>query len=120
MPATADLDVSGRWDVSVSFLRGERTHAIQLRQQNSTITGSQSSHQFEGPVSGSVDANGIHLVFSMWHEGTMIAYRLDGFASDDQMRGSVTLGSATHQHQGAINLAQFGPGLFQGVRTAGA
>jgi hypothetical protein len=63
------VDVSGEWDVRVSFLKGERTHRLHLRQQDISITGTQSSPQFEGPVSGSVDAKGIHLVFSTRYEG---------------------------------------------------
>jgi L-seryl-tRNA(Ser) seleniumtransferase len=122
MPATtkaspaAGPDLSGTWDLGVSFLLGERTHRIELRQQDGAITGSQTSHQFAGPVSGSVDASGIHLLFSAWHEGTMIAYRLDGSVADERMQGTVTLGSATQQHQGPVNLAQFGSGVFQAVR----
>ncbi|WP_428483786.1 aminotransferase class V-fold PLP-dependent enzyme [Rhodopila sp.] len=119
-PSVIDLDVSGIWDVDVSFLLGKRRHRIRLRQQDGVVTGSQSSHQFEGPVTGSIDANGIRLVFSMWHEGTMIAYHLDGCVADGRMQGSVTFGSMTHHHQGPINLAQFGPGEFQATRTGDA
>jgi hypothetical protein len=54
----------------------------------------------------------------MWYEGTMIAYQLDGAVNDGQIRGDVTLGSATSHHQGPINLAQFGPARFQATRTA--
>ena len=114
------VDVSGTWDVEVSFLKGQRTHAIQLQQHDGAITGRHDSQQFEGPVTGSVDSTGIHLVFTAWLEGTMVAYRLDGSVADGQMRGDVTLGSATHHHQGPINLAQFGLGWFQGARAKDA
>ena len=49
-PSVPSVDVSGEWDLGVSFTRGERTHRVRLRQQDGVITGSQSSHQFEGPV----------------------------------------------------------------------
>lgn len=114
------VDVSGTWDVAVSFLLGERGHRLRLRQHGGAVTGSHSSHQFEGAVSGSVDGDGVNLVLSMWHEGTLISYRLDGSVADGSMRGEVTLGSATHHHQGPINLAQFGSGRFQGARRAEA
>jgi L-seryl-tRNA(Ser) seleniumtransferase len=112
------LDVSGTWDVEVSFLTGNRLHSMLLRQEAGSIDGSQSSHQFVGPVSGTVDGDRVSLMFSMWYEGTMIAYRLDGGVDDGQIQGDVTLGSATHQHQGPINLAQFGTGRFRATRTA--
>jgi len=112
------MDVSGTWDVEVSFLKGKRTHSMQLQQQAGTISGSQNSHQFAGPVTGNVDGDRVTLLFSMWYEGTMIAYQLDGAVNDGQIHGDVTLGSATSHHQGPINLAQFGPARFQATRTA--
>jgi D-glucosaminate-6-phosphate ammonia-lyase len=110
------VDVSGTWDVEVSFLTGNRQHSMQLRQDAGTINGHQSSHQFSGPVTGTVDGERISIIFSMWYEGTMIAYQLDGGVNDGQIKGDVTLGSATHHHQGPINLAQFGSGRFQATR----
>jgi hypothetical protein len=112
------MDVSGAWDVEVSFLTGKRTHSMQLQQEAGTISGSQNSLQFAGSVTGKVDGDRVKLLFSMWYEGTMIAYQFDGAIGDGQIYGDVTLGSATHHHQGPINLAQFGPGRFQATRTA--
>ena len=113
-------DVSGVWDLGVSFLQGKRTHRLHLHQQDGAITGSQSSPQFEGPVSGRLDADGVHLVFRTRYEGTMIIYSLDGSIADGRMQGQVTLGSATDHHQGPINAAQFGSGRFQGERIGSA
>jgi L-seryl-tRNA(Ser) seleniumtransferase len=113
-PAIPRIDLSGTWDVVVSFLQGERTHRLHLRQQGGAITGSQSSHQFEGPVTGSLDGGDIDLVFHARYEGTVIAYRLHGSVTDGRMQGHVTLGSMTDHHQGPINLAQFGQGRFEG------
>jgi hypothetical protein len=119
-PAAPGVDVSGVWDLGVSFLQGERAHRLHLQQQGGAIIGSQTSHQFEGPVTGSLDADGIHLVFRTRYEGTMIAYSLDGSVADGRMQGNVTLGSSTDHHQGPLNLAQFGSGRFQGERKGSA
>jgi seryl-tRNA(Sec) selenium transferase len=116
--SVSKMDVSGTWDVEVSFLTGKRRHSMQLQQNAGTINGSQSSYQFAGPVTGNIDGDRVNLLFSMWYEGTMIAYQLDGAIKDGQIYGDVTLGSATHHNQGPINLAQFGPGRFQATRTA--
>jgi hypothetical protein len=115
-PAAAGVDVSGVWDMDVSFLQGERTHLLELRQEDGAITGTQSSPQFEGAVTGSLEGDAIRMVFRTRYEGTMIVYRLDGSVSDGRMQGEVTLGSATDHHQGPINAAQFGTGRFQGER----
>ncbi|HET6237607.1 MAG TPA: aminotransferase class V-fold PLP-dependent enzyme [Acetobacteraceae bacterium] len=114
------IDVSGAWDVHVSFLHGERSHRLTLQQQGGAISGSQSSQQFDGPVTGSLDADGIHLIFRTRYEGATISYKLDGAVADGRMQGSVALGSVSDHHQGPINMTQFGTGQFQAVRAGGA
>jgi D-glucosaminate-6-phosphate ammonia-lyase len=118
--SASDIDVSGKWSLSVSFLRGERKHSLRLQQHGGSIAGSQQSHQFDSDVVGNVDGDAVHLVFSTRHEGTTIVYSLDGAVTDGRMHGTVRLGSAPDQHQGPINLAQFGSGSFHGVRTGDA
>ncbi|WP_197082613.1 aminotransferase class V-fold PLP-dependent enzyme [Bradyrhizobium sp. LTSP885] len=118
--STSNADVSGLWNLVIKFLSGERSHRLKLRQHSGSLTGSQQSHQFEGDVVGEIKGDTIHLVFRMRHEGTVIVYSLDGSVADGVMHGKVTLGSAPHQHQGPINLAQFGSGSFQGVRNGEA
>ncbi len=113
------VDVSGVWDMNVSFLHGARAHRLQLQQQGGAITGSQSSQQFDGPVSGTLGGAEIHLVFRTRYEGATISYSLDGTVVDGRMQGSVALGSASDHHQGPINLAQFGTGRFEAVRAGG-
>jgi D-glucosaminate-6-phosphate ammonia-lyase len=118
-PVVPKVDISGAWDVHVSFLHGERSHRLTLQQQNGAITGSQSSQQFEGPVSGSLDADGVHLTFRTRYEGATIFYTLNGAVADGRMQGTVALGSASDHHQGPINRSQFGTGQFQAVRAGG-
>jgi hypothetical protein len=117
-PQAPTTDVSGDWTIDVSFLQGTRSHHIVLRQQDDVVAGSQCSHQFEGPVTGTIHGGRVDLEFSAWHEGAMIAFRLEGAVTDGQMRGQVTLGTATVQRRGPINLAQFGTGSFRGIRTS--
>jgi hypothetical protein len=116
-PAPPKADISGVWEVEVAFLKGERSHRIELRQDGGAVTGNHRSPQFEGSVSGAVDNDSIDLMFTTWYEGAMIAYRLTGSAAGGRMQGDVTLGSATANRLGAINLAQFGSGRFHGVRV---
>lgn len=120
-PAPAPkMDISGAWDMQVSFMHGARTHRLTLQQQGSAITGSQTSQQFEGPVSGSLDAEGVHLEFRTRYEGSTIFYSLDGAVADGTMKGTVSLGTASDHHQGPINKSQFGTGAFQAVRAGAA
>ncbi len=118
-PAVPTIDVSGAWEVHVRFLHGERSHRLTLQQQGGAITGSQSSLQFDGPVTGSLDADVIHLIFRTRDEGATISDQLDGAVADGRMQGTVVLGSASDHHKGPINLTQFGTGQFQAVRAGG-
>jgi L-seryl-tRNA(Ser) seleniumtransferase len=118
-PAVPKIDVSGAWDVHVSFLHGDRSHRLTLQQQGGAITGSQTSQQFEGPVTGSLDDGGIHLIFRTRYEGATISYKLEGKVADGRIQGSVALGSVSDHHQGPINMTQFGTGQFQAVRAGG-
>jgi D-glucosaminate-6-phosphate ammonia-lyase len=126
MPAAAKaaapipkLDVSGAWDLRVNFLHGERTHRLQLKQDGGAITGDQTSLQFDSPVTGSLDADGVHLMFRTRYEGATIFYRLDGTVAGNKIEGNVVLGSGSDHHQGPLNQAQFGSGQFQAVRAGG-
>jgi L-seryl-tRNA(Ser) seleniumtransferase len=117
--AVPKLDVSGAWDVRVNFLFGERTHRLQLKQDGGAITGDQTSQQFDSPVTGSLDADGLHLMFRTRYEGATIFYRLDGTVAGNKIEGNVVLGTGSDHHQGPINQAQFGSGQFQAVRAGG-
>ena len=117
--AVPKLDVSGAWDVRVNFLFGERTHRLQLKQEGGAITGDQTSQQFDSPVTGSLDADGLHLMFRTRYEGATIFYRLDGTVAGNKIEGNVVLGTGSDHHQGPINQAQFGSGQFQAVRAGG-
>jgi L-seryl-tRNA(Ser) seleniumtransferase len=116
VPAAAGVDVSGEWDLGIAFLHGDRAHSLSLRQTGRDVSGTQSSVQFEGPVTGHVAGDAIELLFRTRYEGTVISYRLQGAVSGGRMTGLVTLGSQTDHHQGPINLSQFGTGSFQGER----
>ena len=117
--ATPKLDVSGAWDLRVNFLHGERTHRLQLKQDGGAITGDQTSQMFDSPVTGTLDADGVHLMFRTRYEGATIFYRLDGTVAGNKIEGNVVLGTGSDHHQGPINQAQFGSGQFQAVRAGG-
>jgi D-glucosaminate-6-phosphate ammonia-lyase len=112
----AVLDLSGNWNVRVQFLHGERTHRLRLHQQGSRLSGSQQSEQFESDVTGRLAAQHVRMEFETRHEGSAIAYRFEGTASDGRMQGEVVLGSATDSHRGPVNLSQFGKGQWQAER----
>jgi uncharacterized pyridoxal phosphate-dependent enzyme len=111
-------DLSGEWEVRVSFLHGARTHRLRLHQKGDALTGDQSSELFAGNVVGRLTGRGVCLTLTDRYEGSTISYRLDGEVADQRMSGTVVLGSASDHHQGPINLAQFGSGQWQAQRRA--
>jgi L-seryl-tRNA(Ser) seleniumtransferase len=111
-------DVSGEWEVRVSFLHGARTHRLRLRQNGDALSGDQTSEQFTGSVVGRLTTRGVCLTLTDRYEGSTICYRLDGEIADQRMSGTVVLGSASDHHRGPVNLAQFGSGEWQALRRA--
>ncbi|MGH7124896.1 MAG: hypothetical protein ACREFI_11030, partial [Stellaceae bacterium] len=110
-------EIAGEWDLRVKFLRGERTHRLRIEQRGSEISGQQHSPDFDSPVVGRLTPEGIDFTFDYRYEGSRIAYRFLGEANGRSMAGKVVLGAVTDQHQGLVNLAQFGTGDWQADRV---
>ena len=70
--------IAGEWELRVEFMHGARLHRLALEQQGGDITGHQRSAQFEGPVSGAVDGEGIRFAFGGRYEASNISYRFEG------------------------------------------
>ncbi len=115
MPAPA---VAGEWELRVDFLHGARIHTLALQQQGSDLAGHQHSAQFEGPVTGRLDADLIRFTFDGRYEASTISYRFEGKVGDGAMAGSVALGAASDQSPGIVNRSQFGTGMWQARRIA--
>ena len=101
----------------VKFLRGERAHRLRIEQRGSEISGHQRSPDFDSPVVGRLTPEGIDFSFDYRYEGSRISYRFIGQANDRTMTGTVVLGAITDQHQGSVNLSQFGKGDWQASRV---
>ena len=112
----ASLQVAGEWELRVEFMHGARLHRLALEQTGGDIAGRQISAQFEGPVSGEIDADRIRFAFGGRHEAATISYRFEGRVADGAMAGTVLLGAASDQNQGIVNRTQFGAGEWQARR----
>lgn len=119
-PATRSpgLQIAGEWELRVDFMHGRRVHRLALEQHGGDIAGHQRSAQFEGPVSGALDADRILLTFDGRYEAVTISYRFEGRVADGAMAGTVLLGAASDQNQGIVNRTQFGAGEWQARRVA--
>ena len=109
--------IAGAWELRVEFLQGARTHRLALEQHGSAIAGRQHSAQFEGPVTGAIDADLIRFTFDGRYEASNISYCFEGRVADGAMQGSVALGAASDQNSGIVNRSQFGTGQWQAHRV---
>jgi hypothetical protein len=108
--------VAGEWELRIAFMHGARTHRLALEQSGGDIAGHQRSTQFDGPVSGEIDAGRIRFAFEGRHEAATISYRFEGSVADGAMAGTVLLGAASDQNQGIVNRTQFGAGSWEARR----
>lgn len=114
-PPAADL--GGSWVVTTRFLHGTRVHQMQLTQDGTMLTGSQSSPQFSGTVRGTISEGDVRLDFDTRYEGSTIRYALEGTATREAMSGVALLGTSNDHHQGSVNLAQFGSAEWEARRA---
>jgi L-seryl-tRNA(Ser) seleniumtransferase len=110
-------DVSGAWDVDVSFMKGRRRLRVVLEQAGSAVTGRQESDGFSGGVHGQVAASAVRLKFDDEYEGSTIFYSLEGEASPAHMSGTVQFGAANGGNTGVLNLRQHGTGTWEARRA---
>ena len=112
------LAVAGEWELRVDFLHGARSHRLALQQRGNELAGHQKSAQFEGPVSGVLEADVIRFSFGGRYEASNLSYRFEGTVADGAMGGTVALGAASDQNAGIVNRSQFGTGEWQAHRVA--
>jgi uncharacterized pyridoxal phosphate-dependent enzyme len=110
--------VAGEWELRVDFLHGARSHHLALEQRGHELAGHQKSAQFEGPVSGTLEADLIRFSFGDRYEASNLSYRFEGRVADGAMGGTVALGAASDQNSGIVNRSQFGSGEWQARRVA--
>lgn len=118
-PAASPVQASlaGSWALDLTFLHGTRSHHLNLAQSGARLSGNHESPDFSGPVAGSLTADGVAFQFDTIYEGSTIRYRFEGKIEGAELAGSVTFGTFNAQHQGAVNLAQFGSGHWTARRV---
>ncbi len=106
--APASVDVSGQWDLSVSFLIRSAAQVFRLTQSGEDVTGVHLTEHSQGSVSGYVSANTV--VLEAVHQATPLVryYRFEGTYNSGTLKGAVSLGAATPEHRGPVFCRQFG------------
>ena len=92
-PAPPAADLSGLWDVEITYTASKTTHALQLLQNGPRVTGNHQGNFQSRDISGTIAGNDVTLqsVVTERH-GDSLNYRFAGKASGDTMSGTLDLG----------------------------
>ena len=90
--AAPTVDVSGRWDVRVTFSLGEGQHLLFLEVQGNELTGTHMGTRVRGELRGTIDGSKVRLLSTLPFEGSRLRYLFEGTVSGNQMKGTLDLG----------------------------
>ncbi len=85
-------DVTGRWDVSVQFMRGSSDHLLFLEAEGANIAGTHVGTVKRGPVEGKIDGDHVQFSSVLAFEGSRLGYDFSGTIKGDVMEGEIDLG----------------------------
>jgi L-seryl-tRNA(Ser) seleniumtransferase len=86
------VDLSGAWDVEVSYEVGASAHKLFLTANGNKVTGSHEGWAYQGDLHGEIDGDRVRLRSSIPAEGTHLSYTFTGSVSGDGISGDVDLG----------------------------
>jgi hypothetical protein len=85
-------DLTGRWEVTLSFFTSESTHTFFLEQEGNWINGTHQADFSTQEVIGMIEGNEVKLRSTHRAVGDRIGYWFSGMVEGDSMEGSVFLG----------------------------
>lgn len=88
----ADVDVTGKWTMSVETQAGSGTPTFELKQEGETVTGQYKGQLGEWPVTGTVKGNQVTLTYKASAQGMEFPVTYTGTVEGDSMQGKVSLG----------------------------
>lgn len=92
-PAPPAADLSGVWDVEITYTASTTTHTLQLFQNGARVTGVHQGNFQSRDITGSVNGSGVALASVVTERhGDSLNYRFNGKASGETMSGTLDLG----------------------------
>jgi L-seryl-tRNA(Ser) seleniumtransferase len=86
-------DVSGRWDVRITYAAGASTHTLQLRQRSNDIAGSHQGDFMTRDVTGTIEGDAVRIRSAVGEEhGEAISLLFTGKVSGTDMAGTLDMG----------------------------
>ena len=91
LPPTADL--SGRWDVEITYTASRTRHMLHLRQDGNRLQGVHQGDFLTRDISGTINGDAISLASTVTERhGDALNYRFSGKLGGDSMSGALDMG----------------------------
>ena len=97
-PSVPVTDLSGRWDVEVSFALGRARHFLFLEARGNELRGTHLGTRARGELEGRIDGSKLRFRSVLPCEGSMLRYTFEGTVSEERMAGDLDLGEYNRAH----------------------
>jgi len=92
-PAAPAGDVTGQWQVEITFAATSSTHVLQLRQQGDKVDGSHQGDFLTRDISGTMAGSRVTLTSTVTERtGSALNYRFTGDLAGDTLSGTLDMG----------------------------
>jgi L-seryl-tRNA(Ser) seleniumtransferase len=92
-PAPPAADLSGVWDVEITYTASRTNHTLQLLQNGARVTGVHQGNFQSRDINGTVNGDSVALASVVTERhGDSLNYRFTGKASGDTISGTLDLG----------------------------
>jgi len=92
LPVGPSAAVTGKWAVTIHYLRGTGEQEFLLRQDGVQVSGEHHGEIYDTTISGTVNGNAIALTSVLPVIGYPLTCRFKGVAQDGRMSGTVAMG----------------------------
>ncbi len=103
-------DVSGQWDVAMTFVRGEGTCSFALEQEGSALRGTQYGRFATRDLAGTLHGSDVLLRSSYTQNGVRLNFTFTGVVRGDAMDGELVLGEYGTARWTAVRRTYLRPG----------
>jgi len=92
-PAPAAADLTGLWDVRITYAAGSSTHTFFLRQRDRTLDGAHQGDFVSRDLTGTVDGDAVRIrsTYTERH-GDALTFTFSGKIANDAMSGTLDMG----------------------------
>ena len=89
-------DISGRWDVELTFMSGAARHTLHFEAKGAKLTGTHRGQRGDGELSGSISGKHVRFRSQLIYDAERTAYQFDGRLNGDEIAGDLNLGEYGH------------------------